>query len=88
MAQRGPGRVVGQVRAKCPINFSLSRRDNKLKLIGHQTDPPPQAEPSELLKKSLNQPAKLTERVIAPGEAAEPRETQTKMVGAHEAGDE
>ena len=33
-------RVVGQFRCKCPINFSLSRRYDKLKLIGHKTDPP------------------------------------------------
>jgi len=33
--------VVGQFRCKCPINFSLSRRYDKLKLIGHQTDPLP-----------------------------------------------
>ena len=38
-------------------------------------------------KKLFNQPAKLAERVIAPGEAAEPGETETKMVGAHEVGD-
>jgi len=38
-------------------------------------------------KKSFNQPAKLAERVIAPGEAAEPGETQTKIFGAHEVGD-
>jgi hypothetical protein len=35
-----PGAVGGQFRCKCPINFfSLSRRYDKLKLIGHQTDP-------------------------------------------------
>ncbi|MCU1264306.1 MAG: hypothetical protein JWM21_624 [Acidobacteria bacterium] len=33
--------VVGQFRGKCPTNFSLSRRYDKLKLIGHQTDPLP-----------------------------------------------
>jgi hypothetical protein len=32
---------VGQFRCKCPINFSLSRRYDKLKLIGHQTYPLP-----------------------------------------------
>jgi hypothetical protein len=31
--------VVGQFRRKCPINFSLSWRYDKLKLIGHRTDP-------------------------------------------------
>ncbi len=31
--------VVGQFRHLCPTNFSLSRRYDKLKLIGHQTDP-------------------------------------------------
>ena len=33
--------VVSQFRRKCPINFSLSPRYDKLKLIGHQTDPLP-----------------------------------------------
>jgi hypothetical protein len=28
---------LGQFRSECPINFSLSRRYDKLKLIGHQT---------------------------------------------------
>ena len=31
--------VVGHFRCKCPINFSLSGHYDKLKLIGHQTDP-------------------------------------------------
>ena len=31
--------VVGYFRCKCPINFSLSGHYDKLKLIGHQTDP-------------------------------------------------
>ena len=35
------GPVVGHFRCKCPINFSLSRHYDKLKLIGHQTDPLP-----------------------------------------------
>jgi len=47
----------------------------------------PRPQPNELLKESFNQPAKLAERVIAPGEAAEPGETQTEMFGAHEVGD-
>jgi hypothetical protein len=34
-------KVVGQFRSKCPTNFSLSQRYDKLKLIGHQTDPLP-----------------------------------------------
>ena len=38
-------------------------------------------------KKLFNQPAKLAERVIAPSEAAEPGETDTKMFRAHEVGD-
>ncbi len=33
------GSVKGQFRHLCPTNFSLSRRYDKLKLIGHQTDP-------------------------------------------------
>jgi len=32
---------MGHFRCKCPINFSLSRHSDKLKLIGHQTDPLP-----------------------------------------------
>ena len=39
--------VVGHFPYKCPINFSLSRHFDKLKLIGHQTNPLPA--PSELL---------------------------------------
>ena len=35
---------MGHFRCKCPINFSLSRHSDKLKLIGHQTDPLPQEE--------------------------------------------
>jgi hypothetical protein len=31
--------VLGRFGSECPINFSLSRRHDKLKLIGHQTDP-------------------------------------------------
>jgi len=38
-------------------------------------------QPNEVVKKSFNQPAKQAERVIAPGEAAEPGETQTKIFG-------
>ena len=34
-------KVVGHFCCKCPINFSLSRHSDKLKLIGHQTDPLP-----------------------------------------------
>jgi len=34
--------VVGHFPYKCPIKFSLSRHFDKLKLIGHQTDPLPQ----------------------------------------------
>ena len=33
--------VVVHFRCGCPINFSLSRHYDKLKLIGHQTDPSP-----------------------------------------------
>jgi hypothetical protein len=35
--------VVVHFRCKCPINFSLSRHSDKLKLIGHQTEPLPNA---------------------------------------------
>jgi hypothetical protein len=44
----GPKAVVGPFQRKCPTNFSLSWRNDKLKLIGHQTDPLPTARPSIL----------------------------------------
>ena len=31
--------VVREFQRKCPTNFSLSQHHDKLKLIGHQTDP-------------------------------------------------